>query len=158
MRLTLATSFIFLCCAPRASPSREPPSFPRTGAFILSPAGASGVLRQCSRTTPKSVAAFWVPSAQDVERLEARLSSALASRAAEGSVVPPGGHYNRQYIGVVRNGVRLVYANVYDADAATTADQNEHGVVVCDGGPRFWGVVFNPTTGEFSDFSFNGGL
>lgn len=61
----------------------------------------------------------------------------------------------RQYVGMYRAGRRVIYANGFAADPAPRLPWRTEVLVVCDGGPTNFGVVFDPATGEFSDFQGN---
>ena len=133
--------------------------FPGGGARVFAVSNAPALLRQCSRNTPMKVSEFWTPSSEQISALESLLPSAISRRKAEGLVVPPDGSYHRQYIGIIQAGRRLIYGNFYhspDVSPPSAQQQAEAAVVVCDGGPSFWGVVFDPESGVFSEFSFNG--
>jgi hypothetical protein len=56
----------------------------------------------------------------------------------------------------VKNGTQLIYGNYYPGDEDLFKYESTRAVTICDGGPDFWGVVYNPTFHTFRDFSFNG--
>ena len=101
----------------------------------------------------------WQPSAADVAQLEADLPAFLQS--AENPWLrtdPPiwerAPDYMRQYLGIVENGQEVIYANFFCSDF--DLDWQEEFVLVMDGGDCYFQVKYNPTTGEFYDFSVNG--
>lgn len=130
--------------------------FPANARFIFPASKGALLLQQCSRNTPKDISGFWEPSPKEIERLEELLVRYLAAREKSRTSVPPKGiQYHRQYVGIVRAGVRLIYGNFYSG--GTPRDAEKTGpAIVCDGGPSHWGIVFNPQTGEFEELEFNG--
>jgi uncharacterized protein len=132
-------------------------------ASILSTEAAPAALHQCSRPTPDGVEGFWQPSADDVARLERALRAFLATSADARDVGALDG-YTRQYAGVVVRGERRIYGNFFAkshlaALPAGAADRwRKEAVVVCDGGPSFWGILFDPRTAAFDAPAYNGPL
>jgi hypothetical protein len=124
---------------------------------ILRGSDRAKVLRQCSRPTPNGVIKFWTPSPRDVQELEEALSSYLRSAQLDRSTKPRlGAEYGRQYVGIVRNGEKLIYGNFYfNLDRMYNGRANR-AFVICDGGNAFWGVVFDPKTRIFSELYVNG--
>ena len=138
--------------------------------FVLPPSQARAAGDQCSRPAPE-VESGWAMTDADAQAVERRLP-ALAETAPERPSAVSAASYRvdlatsvRQYVGVVVGGRRLVYVNAFpqqmlDRDADMPPERQLHAdqrvVVVCDGGPAFWGVVFDPATGTFSGLDFNG--
>ena len=123
-------------------------SFPENGAFVLPQRVAPQMLRQCSRATPANVTGYWTPDKAAINQLEAALQTFL-----KGEAIPPEQPYHRQYIGIIVAGKKLIYGNFYPEEHEST-DQTP--LIVCDGGPSYWGIVFDPASGQFSDLRFNG--
>lgn len=101
----------------------------------------------------------WQPSAADVAKLEADLPAFLQSAENPWLRTDPPiwerePEYMRQYLGIVENGEKLIYANFFCSDSG--GDWQEEFVLVMDGGDCYFQVKYNPTTGEFFDFSVNG--
>src|SRR5205085_12171176 len=115
------------------------------GAVILGDAARTTLLQQCSRSSPESGEGGWRPSAADVVMLEAATVEALRARRAghdpDWSRFPM--DWQRQYVGIVRGGRRFIYGNAYprdhDRDSPDRARWQREPVVVCDGGPAFFG-------------------
>jgi uncharacterized protein len=129
-------------------------NFPIEGRHILPVSLGKALLEQCSRNTPGAVSAYWEPSETEIDNLEKELVRYMAAREKVGSERPPAGAYHRQYVGVISYGIRLIYGNFYlpgFGDPGTTRP-----MMICDGGPSLWGVVFDPKTNTFSDMEFNG--
>jgi hypothetical protein len=120
--------------------------------FVVLPAGEAQAVNQlCSRAGPK-VENGWVPTEHDIEALEARLGDIKSE--CHGSILNPFSSY-RQYVGIVAAGRRLVYVNAFPTQFASK-DWKKRLVSVCDGGPSFWGIQFDPSNGKFSDLEMNG--
>ena len=49
----------------------------------------------------------------------------------------------------------MIYVNAFIRDYVPK-DWHSRLVNVCDGGAGFWGVLFDPATGKFSDLETNG--
>lgn len=63
--------------------------------------------------------------------------------------------YHRQYMGFVRDGRRFIYGNFAPRELEPSASNQP--IIVCDGGPQFFGVEYEPATRRFTLVSFNGG-
>ena len=120
--------------------------------FVVLPTGeAQAVNRLCSRTGPK-VEGGWSPKARDIEALEARLGDIKSER--HGAISDPFRSY-RQYVGIVVAGRRLIYVNAFPPQVSLKAWKTRL-VSVCDGGPSFWGIQFDPADDKFFDLEMNG--
>ena len=102
---------------------------------------------------------FWRPSDSEVRRFERKLSRALERSRSDHRHDPPGAlwEYQIQYIGYVRDGERLIYAQgdrCYDPSSCQGTP--EHWFLGLDGGTSFFRASFNPESGELLDFGFNG--
>ena len=122
------------------------------GWIVTDDIAAAQVLHTCSRPSPDREAALprWIPSARDIAALERALPSLAAGSDPA--------RYHRQYVGIVRPGERLIYLNAWPAHLPTPDDPSRQAVRVCDGGTQFWGAVWNPATGAFSELEANGGF
>jgi hypothetical protein len=114
------------------------------------------LLHQCSRAAPENVTEFWRPPAGEIAQLESALPDYLLS--LDEKIAPPGGNYARQYMGIVTGGKRLIYGNYFYVRNSDTADRSVEPAIVCDGGPYFWGIVYDSESNEFKDLELNGGL
>jgi hypothetical protein len=131
---------------------------PGTGTFILHADAGQSLLRQCSRDAPANVSQFWDPSGEQIQKLELLLPKYVGNDAGQKLRIPGNVEYHRQYIGIVVNGKRLIYGNFYPADFPDYLDEKSRPVVVCDGGPAFWGIVFDPEANLFLDLKVNGSV
>jgi hypothetical protein len=133
---------------------------------IFPAAHAQDLLRQCSRDVPSSVSGAWTPDERQIRALEAKLPDALA-RTSGGPYVKLDTTI-RQYAGIIVKGRKVIYVNAFpssllDEEAHDQSfthipphDWHSIAVIICDGGAEFFGAEFDPVTGNFSDFSFNG--
>lgn len=121
---------------------------------ILPATEAQSVTRLCSRQGPKHVSGGWLPSSEDVAKLEKHLGD--LSNMTPVSIVKPFS-YRRQYVGIILAGKYLVYVNAFPPNDYSK-DWRTRFVSVCDGGPDFWGVIFDPSTGKFSELHGNGSV
>ncbi len=130
-------------------------SLPSDGKFILPVSKGEALLKQCSRTTPQKVSGYWQPSATQISKLETLLPQFLQKAAKTGIHAPDKLAFHRQYVGIVVGNKRLIYGNFYNMEASDM-NQASEPIVVCDGGAAFWGIVFSPEDGVFSDLRVNG--
>lgn len=118
---------------------------------VIFPAAQAPLLaRQCSRATP-SAEGVWQPAAADIVRLEAGLTRLLAAQN-----VQPAAYY-RQYGGLIVGGRRLIYVNGA-RNAVVHGDWRTNAISICDGGALAFGVEYDPASGTFAHFAFNGRL
>lgn len=157
LALPLALAALASACTPSNTRPGSVPTAVRTGQswVVTRPIVAAQVLDTCSRDSPGRepgrVTGYWAPSRQQVEQLEARLSTLQAQ-------VPNVTDFDRQYVGVEIGGRQLIYLNAFHLPDASELDPAREAIRVCDGGRQFWGAVFDPATGSFSDVAFNGGM
>jgi hypothetical protein len=161
------SAILLLCAIAAAEPSLAQSleiKLPGAGTFILPDHAGRSLLKQCSRDTPANVSQFWNPSTQQIQKLESLLPKYLRDGADPRRSIPSNVEYHRQYVGIVVNGKRLIYGNFYPADVLYPTsvfdhlDERSTPVVVCDGGPAFWGVVFDPESNAFLDLRVNGSV
>ncbi len=133
---------------------------------ILSPDKAAGLLKQCSRATPKPGESGWTPGKDDIARLEARIPGFLALAAelsswdatsrSELKDAPRG--WIRQYVGIVRGGRRFIYGNFLPAKQGDWGAWRSEPMIVCDGGPVFFGLEYDVEKDRITDLAFNGSI
>ncbi|HDS1124704.1 TPA: hypothetical protein QDZ60_002000 [Stenotrophomonas maltophilia] len=160
-RLLMPTAAIALAAALGAcTTTRGPASVPtaeRTGQswVVTRPIIAAQVLDTCSRPSPGReagrVSGYWAPSRQQIDQLEAKLSSLEAQ-------VPKVLDFDRQYVGIESAGKRLIYINAFHLPDDSGINPAREAIRVCDGGTQFWGAVFDPASNTFSELQFNGGF
>src|SRR5262245_35285292 len=115
---------------------------------ILPASAAPDLLRQCSRDTISDADSYWVPTRAEVASIERSLPGLLA-RPSVRSPRAPVSEYFRQYVGVVANGRRLVYASFFHESSFKhfQSSWRDRAVIMCDGGDHFWGIVFDVDSG-----------
>jgi hypothetical protein len=154
MRAPLLLALLIAACQPAGA--ALPPN-----AVILPGSLARTMLSQCSRATPPPGDGTWTPGEREIAALEAALPGALRGQPHGSndrwSNAPQG--WQRQYVGILRGGRRLIYGNYFPrgAMAGSMDDRWRHeAVMVCDGGPEFFGAEYDVEANRFSHFGFNG--
>ena len=146
-------------CASTETPAPAAPSAPAElapGQYVVLDASQAGVASdQCSRGAPE-IEDGWDLSDADAQAVERRLHELVTDTGSEPR--PDFASSVRQYVGAVVDGRRVIYINAFPASMMDYDDDFDLSqvVMVCDGGADFWGVVFDPETGQFSDLDFNG--
>lgn len=163
-----------LCCA-----APEPPTAQDRVASLWTPETrtvltgdqARALSHQCSRVSPGPVTDIWTPSEDDLNTLEDVLIAQLARELEQRGESPSPGGYYRQYAGFVIGGKQIIYVNGVDESvierdlAPPSSDPNAivinfdwrtQATQICDGGAITFGVEYDPSTGRFSNFAFNG--
>jgi hypothetical protein len=109
--------------------------------------------------SPPPAEGWWRPETEDLARFEAALPEAVAG-APEGRALDLarfGSDYRRQYIGTMRGGRRFIYGNFYPAlHGLPDSDRHRAPVVVCDGGPSFFGAEYDVESGTITHLALNG--
>lgn len=156
--LPLALAAAAAACTPaNTRPGATVPTAVKTGQswVVTRPLVVAQVLDTCSRPspsqTPGRVTGYWAPSRQQIEQLESRLPTLEAQ-------VPNVTDFDRQYVGIEVEGRKLIYLNAFHLPDHGDMDPAREAIRVCDGGNQFWGALFDPTSGEFSELQFNGGF
>jgi hypothetical protein len=143
------------------------PALDPKGGVVLPLDHAADVAKQCSRGSPGPVEGTWLPSANEIRDLEARLPQALDDALGRrGRLADRSRGIGRQYAGLRIAGRNVIYVNGFPlAEFETDAryrpglsrdDWKKHAIMVCDGGPAFFGAEYDPETKTFSQFQFNG--
>jgi len=144
---------VFVCICPVRAES-DGFSFPMQGRNILPLSEGKRLLHPCSRPAPKHVSVYWEPTEKDIDELDKRILPYLTSIAQSGLALPPAESYDRQYVGIVVKGKKLIYVNLFPP-GFRQYDPAHEVIDICDGGPRHWGLVFDPKNKTFSDLSFS---
>ena len=136
-------------------------------AMVLPPSAGAFSWR-CSVDVPLFHRGFFTPGRALVAKLEVDLSHFLPFAEALGPAPyaapsrPPLSSYPRQYLGVhFANGDTLVIINAFRSVELAKFGKpmsywRRRFVDVCDGGPGFWHVEYDPVQRRFRRFSFNG--
>lgn len=122
-------------------------------AVVLVGAEARAVFEQCSRAAPVPSAILAGPSSAEIEQLEQVVERHISAEYEANRPSPPNITYARQYVAYQVGHQRMIYGNYYPFSHPPTKGR---AVVICDGGPQFWGVEFNPKTGKVQTLAFNG--
>ncbi|HUQ31384.1 MAG TPA: hypothetical protein VM095_04655 [Pyrinomonadaceae bacterium] len=98
----------------------------------------------------------WTPGRSSVLKLEERIEAYLKKAAAKRSPAlwSKLAKYKRQYVGVMRNGRKVIFVNFF-CDAFD-ADWKNNPVAVDDGGDCFFNLLYDPGSYAFSDLQING--
>ena len=101
---------------------------------------------------------FFTPRKSDVMKLQARLEGFLQQEQLNDRDLPAdfpqrARKYSRQYVGIVVGGKRQIWGNFFCREYDGWRRQ---GVVVFDGGYCYFGFLYDPETGQFSQFGHNG--
>jgi hypothetical protein len=98
----------------------------------------------------------WTPGRNSVLTLEERIGSYLKKAAAKRSpsLWSKLAKYKRQYVGVMRNGRKVIFVNFFCG--AFDTDWKTHPVAVDDGGDCFFNLLYDPGSSAFSDLQING--
>jgi hypothetical protein len=128
---------------------------------VLSGSDGGALFKQCSRDVPSPGEGQWKPTDLELDSLEATLPAALSKRPEAKSVdfTKLLSDWGRQYVGFVRDGKRYIYGNFF-AKGTFDSLENElkHPMIVCDGGPYFFGVEYDVSAQKVTRLDFNGSI
>jgi len=152
--LPVAAAVLLSACGTLPGPPSVPTALKTGQSWVITrPIIAAQVLDTCSRPSPARqdgrVTGYWAPSRQQVDQLEARLTQLQSQVQAPLD-------FDRQYVGIEADGRRLIYINAFHLADGSTLDPAREAVGACDGGRHFWGALYDPERGSFSEFHFNG--
>jgi hypothetical protein len=145
-----------------ATPVAASPSLDPDDGAVLAPESATDALNQCSRSTPGPANGTWQPTKKQIAALESGLPAALKdAREKRGDHQKLSLTFLRQYAGIIVGGRKIIYVNAFprgvlDDEHSSKLSWRFQAVMVCDGGPAFFGAVYDPAADRFSDFAFNG--
>lgn len=159
--------FLFLFLAVEFSANSQGTNFTPLFSAGLDTKSGKLLLTQCSRVTPKNVSEFWTISRTNIKDLESSFGKiySLISRecCSPGRKVDSLKNFGFQYVGVIINGKKFIYINAFPFAEVelikkykANFDPTKAPVKVCDGGPHFWGSLFDIETKMFSALNFNG--
>jgi hypothetical protein len=159
-----ALAMLAACSAPAPPATRAPSPFAPSTHTILTAQEALALSHQCSRPSPGPVQAQWTPSEADIQTLEPNLATILRTHLDHTGEATPIRDYYRQYAGFVIGARRIIYINGIERSAVEATNPNHpfdwrtQAIGICDGGPITFGVEFDPASGEFTRFAFNGAI
>jgi hypothetical protein len=114
------------------------------------------LFHQCSRQAPQPSVILDVPTIAEVNELESGLARYILEVYKSGKPAPPSGTYARQYAVYWVGNQRKLYGNFFPQSLASGVRREGNAVVVCDGGPAFWGIVYDPVSKQFEQLKMNG--
>jgi hypothetical protein len=105
-------------------------------------------------------AEYWSPTKADVRALESELPAYLQENKSafymtDAPVWEQLDKYNRQYVGIVLEGRKVIYAS-YLCRIGEDTNWKENFIFVADGGACYFKFKFETSTGEFFDLLVNG--
>lgn len=147
---------------PGSAPTATAPTAPTgTPAYIdLSGDGYLGVIVPADRGAEFGIfkaTGYWTATLTDVAAFEAAFPNWIAQQTVWGADEVTDrwpDDYVRQYVGFVRDDTRYVYVNALCP--VDFLDWRSQPIMVDDGGPCFFSVVYDPATGDFLDLMING--
>lgn len=159
-----ATRFVMALAALAAAAAataqdRQPNGLPKNAYFVPPPL-VSSLFEQCSRAAPDFVATEYRPSPDDIISLEGKLPAAL-ERSLAGSgdsreqVEFEPTLYVRHYAAYKNAGRDMIYGS-FAPLFGSQFDRGAEPVMICDGGPIFFGVEYDVASHEITRISFNG--
>lgn len=144
------------------------PKLDANAGYLFPASNARSFLQQCSRSVPEHVTGTWLPTRAQILELEARLPAALwnvVSKRESPIFLWQHAPIGRQYGGLIVGDRKVIYVNAFpilrdklSGDPFPSGDHSKKPVLMCDGGPNFFGVEFDPATNTFEDFEFNGAV
>ena len=156
---------IFICTIQALSSHEQDSSFKPVFSSVMDTSLGRKMLYQCSRSAPGNVKGFWRPSNEDVKNLEDNFTKILQLAGTGCCNSGPGiehlEKFGFQYLGVVIKGRKYIYINAFPISEVqefekTGGDPLREPMIVCDGGPAFWGALFEVESKKFSALAFNG--
>ena len=126
------------------------------GPLALKVEQAPLLLKPCWGGGPNPEGQLWLPTAAEVAALETQLDKHMATVKLGTPGTPAAGkQYRGQYVGFMRSNVKHIYASYVPARDEYPLPSGS-ALLMCDGGPSYWGIVYNTATGQFSELSVSG--
>lgn len=119
---------------------------------IFPPESGPKVVWSCNTGIPSDITGYWMPSAADVEQMEALLPDFLLHSPIGRNF----SDYQRQYVGVIVNGRKLVFVSALVPFSRWHLHWKIEPIRVCGGGSDCWRVALDPQTKQFSHWEVNG--
>lgn len=115
----------------------------------------SEILDQCSRYSPDFETVF-KPKSYEVKQCFSKMFE--ERRYLESKLRYPIEEYQAQIVGFTKDEKRYLYLNCMKKGFMSFRFFMRKPLVVCDGGPNFWGLVYCIDTNTIEGISFNGFL
>ncbi len=145
----------------------------RSKSALLPADEAKKLAKQCSRPSPDDFSGTWEPTAKQIKTMEMDLNDITKLKVEScciiGDQVANPDDWYLQYAALIWKGKKIIYVSsvstekprgyCFDKDGIITDTSCEywkqHAAIVCDGGTQ-WGVIYDVSTGKFSDLAVNG--
>jgi hypothetical protein len=106
-----------------------------------------------------AVPEYWSPTEADIHTLESGLPAYLQENKSafymtDAPIWEQLGEYNRQYVGIILEGRKVIYAS-YLCQNGTDTKWKEQFIFVADGGVCYFKFKFDTSTREFFDLLVN---
>lgn len=170
------TPALILALSACASPANSEEIQLPEGARVIPLEFGEMALRQCSRASPEGSEPFWHPTSSQVTVLERNLSEVLRDSQSENQAFIAAERaqfgedariafdfandptaWSREYIGYTHDGRRYIYGNIAP-EQAEDRRRLGHPMIICDGGPVFFGVEYDVESARVSRVAFNGAI
>ena len=156
MNRTLALSAALLVLSHAAVAAESNGILSAKGPLALNAEQAPLLLKPCWGGGPNSEGQLWLPTAAEVAALETQIEKHMATVKLGTPGTPAAGkQYRGQYVGFMRSNVKHIYASYLPARDEYPLPSGS-ALLMCDGGPSYWGIVYNTVTGQFSELSVSG--
>ena len=159
MNIRLKTLNAVLLCIGVGSPATANwASLSNDGQLPITLEEAPELFHQCSRSAPLPDGDYWLPSPTQIAALENSLEGYFAKnmRQLDWLMDRHSRKYRGQYVGFERAGIEYIYASYLSDSMRLNEMADGKAIIMCDGGSSAWGIVYNVSTGELSEFSGNG--
>lgn len=120
------------------------------------------LVSQCSRTSPRGATQFFNLSESEKNTLHKNFKKIYTLEPEEDAFkdlkITSFDESIFQYVGVIYNDKKYIYINAFPEELIkrTNHDWKRYPVTGCDGGPHFWGVLFDINDERFFDLYMNG--
>ena len=131
------------------------------GRLVAAPAHwGPNLLNPCSRQSLGPGSGYFQPSVSDLDQATAALAQHFVSNPPPQEVGswPNLREFLAQAVGVVRGDSRRVYLNYFPPRFGDLADWKRSALLICDGGPSFFGVEIDLDAGSVAHIAFDGCL
>ncbi|MEP6903350.1 MAG: hypothetical protein ABJA66_16600 [Actinomycetota bacterium] len=126
----------------------------RDKSALLPESEAKILAEQCSRQNPPEFSETWSPTRSDIKAMESKFSD-LKKLKTRGEKITNPEEFYMQYVGIVIKSKKFIYINAFYFSEPPEG-WKEDALIGCDGGSRFWGVLYNVKAGKFTDLAVNG--
>lgn len=140
-------------CATTPPPASVPTNLKNGQSWVITRQGiAEQVLDTCSRDSPAR-------HPPDHRLLDTKPAADRTARIPAGCLDadhPRAARFRSPVRGVVIQGQQLIYINAFKLPNDPPVKPAKEAIRVCDGGSAFWGALYDPQTGAFSQIAVNG--